>query len=196
VILLVLQALTNLSLAPAGPGLPAGWKLTRVAHVSPPTFRVTAGHTLRIETSRQAAFASYRLRRPLRPGQRAGELTWRWRTSTPLPRARLRSRDRDDSPARVLVVFDDGRMLFYSWGSAEPTGDQFLSWTGASRGVVVCRRAEDANGSWYQESRDPFADYRRAFGRAPHPIVAVGIAADTDQLHDHTVAEVSELTWQ
>src|SRR3989475_7740400 len=47
-----------------------------------------------------------------------------------------------------------------------------------SRLVVVCRRAADADGSWHLERRDPFADYRRAFNRAPHPIVAVGVAAE------------------
>jgi hypothetical protein len=51
---------------------------------------------------------------------------------------------------------------------------------------LVCRRAEDANGSWHLETRDPFEDYRRAFNRALHPIVAVGVGADTDQLHEHT----------
>jgi DUF3047 family protein len=98
--------------------------------------------------------------------------------------------------ARVFLVFDDGRMLFYTWGNAEPVGDPFLSATAGSRGVLVCRRAEDANGSWYLETRDPFEDYRRVFNRAPHPIVAVGVGADTDQLHEHTVAEVGEVTWE
>ena len=195
-ILLVLQTLTNLSLAPAAAGLPDRWTLTRVRHVDPPTFQVTPAHTLRIETNRQAGFATYRLRTPLRAGERAGELTWRWRTATPLEGAALRSRERDDSPVRVIVVFDDGRMLFYTWGNGEPVGDTFRSWTSALRGVVVCRRAEDANGSWHIEARDPFADFRRAFNRAAHPIVAVGVAADTDQLGGHTVAEVSELAWE
>ena len=197
--LLALQTLTNLSLAAPGPGLPNGWKLTRVGRAQPPVFEVTRAHTLRIEAAGRAGFASYRLRAPLRPGPGGGggrrQLTWRWRTGTPVPRASLRSRERDDSPVRVVVVFDDGRMLHYSWGSTEPLGDIFASRTSALRGVVVLRRAEDANGSWFLEARDPFADYRRAFSNAPHPIVAVGIAADTDQLHDHTVAEVGELAW-
>lgn len=194
--LLVLQTLTNLAFAPARPGLPDGWRLTRIAHTDAPHFAVTAAHVLRIETSAQAGFASYRLRVPLRPGAGRRALTWRWRTSTPLRRASLRSRARDDSPVRVLVAFDDGTTLYYTWGNAEPVGDIFRSSVSTSRGVVVLRRAEDANGSWYLESRDPFADYRRAFSRAPHPIVAVGIGANTEHLNDHTMAEVGELTWE
>src|SRR2546426_62635 len=89
-----------------------------------------------------------------------------------------------------------GRMIYYSWGTREPVGDTFRSWTSGARLVVVCRRAADADGSWHLERRDPFADYRRAFNRAPHPIVAVGVAADTDMLHARTVAEVADLGWE
>lgn len=192
--LLALQALTNLTFAHPGPGLPPGWQLTRVPHANPPTFQLTRARALRIETDGQAGFASHRLRAPLRPAR--GRLTWRWRTATPLPRASLRSRGRDDSPVRVFLKFDDGRTLFYTWGNAEPVGDKFVSASASSRGVLVCRRSEDANGSWYLETRDPFEDYRRVFNRAPHPIVAVGVGADTDQLGGHTLAEVGEVTWE
>jgi len=109
--------------------------------------------------------------------------------------ARLRDPARDDAPALVVVAFDDGRTLAYTWGNGEPIGDVFLSPHAGRRAVVVCRRSEDANGSWYLESHDPFADYRRAFGNAPHPIVAVGMGAETDRLGGHTLADVSDLSW-
>jgi len=178
--LLALQALTNLSLAPAGPGLPHGWTLQRVKGAAAPTFAVTGEHALRIEADGAAAFASYRLRSPLRP--RAGTLSWQWRTTTPLRDAALRLRARDDAPARVFLVFADGRMLFYSWGARESRGEHFLSWTGANRGVLVLEGADDADGSWHMERRDPFADYRLVFNGAPKAIVAAGVSADTDQL--------------
>ncbi len=192
--LLALQALTNLGLAPAGPGLPTGWKLQHVRGAEPPDFQVSRTHVLRIQTRGQAGFASYRLRAPLRPQK--GELTWRWRTETPLRDASLHQRARDDSPVRVFVTFDDGRMLFYTWGNVEGRGETFASWTGPSRVVIVLERAEDADGSWHLETRDAFADYRRAFNRAPHPIVAVGVSADTDMLGGRSAAEVGELTWE
>ena len=173
--LLALQVLTNLALAPPGPGLPAGWRLDRPKGVDAATFQLTAERALRPET---------------------GVMTWRWRTATPLPDAALHEREHDDSPARVLVAFDDGRMIYYTWGNREPVGDTFRSWTSGARLVIVCRRAADADGSWHLERRDPFADYRRAFGRAPHPIVAVGVAADSDMLHARTVAEVADLVWE
>ncbi len=192
--LFALQVLTNLGLSAPGPGLPGGWRLQRMRGAEPPDFQVTRAHDLRIETKGQAGFASYHLRAPLRPAK--GELTWRWRTDTPLRDAALHQRARDDSPVRVFVVFDDGRMLYYTWGNAEGRGETFASWTGASRVVIVLERAEDADGSWHLERRDPFADYRRAWNRAPHPIVAVGVSADTDMLHGRSAAEVGELTWE
>jgi len=191
--LLAAQALTNLALATPGAGLPPGWRLAPERGVLPATFRVTAAHTLRIATERQSGFASYRVR-PLRPVR--GALTWQWRTGTPLRSAALRERARDGSPARVFVIFDDGRTIYYTWGNREPVGDTFLSWRGSSRGIVVCRRAEDADGSWQVERRDPFADYRRVFGHAPHPITAVGAGADSDRLGLATLAEVGDLTWE
>jgi len=192
--LCALQALTNLSLASAGPGLPPGWALQRTKGVQPPSFEVTRARTLRIDVLAGAGFARYRLRAPLLP--RAGALTWRWRTGTPLRDAALRQRTRDDAPVRVYVVFDDGRMLLYTWGNKEGRGERFLSGTGPSRAVIVLERAEDADGSWHMERRDPFADYRVAFNRASRALVAVGAGADTHRLKGRAVAEVSELTWE
>src|SRR3989441_11791640 len=42
--------------------------------------------------------------------------------------------------------------------SRESRGEHFLSWTGANRGVLVLEGADDADGSWHMERRDPFAD--------------------------------------
>ncbi|MGH7537997.1 MAG: DUF3047 domain-containing protein [Gemmatimonadales bacterium] len=191
-----LQLLTNLGMAPVGPGLPPGWRLQRTRHAHPPVFRVTPEHALRVEAENAAGFASYRLAVALRPTPSGGSLTWRWRTATPLPKAALRERDSDDSPVRVLVMFDDKRILFYSWGNTEERGDAFLSWTGDTRAVIVLEGTKDADGSWRQERRDPFADYRRVFARAPPAIVAVGVSADTEMLRAQAAAEVGELEWE
>jgi hypothetical protein len=192
--LLALQTLTNLALVPAGPGLPGGWRLQRVKGAAAPAVAVTGAHALRVTTARGAGFAVYRLRTPLPPA--VGALAWQWRTSTPLRAAGLRRRDRDDAPVRVLVVFQDGRMLFYTWGNREGRRERFLSWTGTDRGVIVLERAEDADGSWHIERRDPFRDYRLVFNRAPQAIVAVGVGADTDQLGARSAAEVGDVAWE
>ena len=87
-------------------------------------------------------------------------------------------------------------MILYSWGNTEGRGEMFLSPASGLRAVVVLERAEDADGSWHVERRDPFADYRRAFNRAAKSIIAVGVLSDTDQIGGRALAEVSDLEWQ
>ncbi len=195
--LLLLQTLTNLNAVPAGPGLPPGWRLATVRGVQAPAFRVTGSHALRVVATGQAGTATYRLRSPLRPPAsiRSGALTWRWRAETPLRGADLKRRAGDDSPMRVVITFQDGRVLLYCWGNREGRGESFASWAGRNRMVVVLERAEDADGSWHVERRDPFSDYRRLWNNAPKPIVSVGVSADTDGLKVRAAAEIGDLTW-
>jgi hypothetical protein len=194
-VLLALQTLTNLGVARPGTGLPSGWSVERVRGVAAPAFHVRDGHVLRVETHRAAGVARYRLRAPVRPAPRPGVITWRWRTDTPLRGARLKTPTRDDAPIRLVVVFDDGRTITYSWGLLESRGESFAG-TRPTRMNVVLQTLTDADGSWHVERRDPFTDYRRLFNRAPHPIIAIGIGADTDQLGGKAVAEVADLVWE
>jgi hypothetical protein len=197
-LLLLAQTLTNLVIVPAGAGLPSGWRLTRMQGVESPAFEVTRSHTLRITTIGQGGTATYRLRPAIRApsSARGGTLTWRWRAGTPLRGADLKRRTGDDSPIRVVVTFQDGRSLAYSWGNREGRGESFVSWAGRNRMVVVLQRAEDADGSWHVERRDPFGDYRRLWNNAPKPIVSVGVSADTDALRIRGTAEIGDITWQ
>ena len=196
-LLVAAQTLTNLAILPAATGLPSGWKLSRIQGVEPPSFEVTAAHTLRITAVGQGGTATYRLRSPIpAPASlRQGILTWRWRASTPLRGADLKRKTGDDSPIRVVVTFQDGRTIAYAWGNQESRGESFPSWAGRNRMIVVLQRAEDADGSWHEERRDPFTDYRRLWNHQPKPIVAVGFSSDSDGMKARAVAEVGDLTW-
>ncbi len=196
VLLALAQTLTNLAIVPGGPGLPSGWKLNRLQGVDPPTFEVTWSHTLRVTSIGQGGTATYRLRSPIPAPPRHGTITWRWRAGTPLRGADLKHRAGDDSPIRVVVTFQDGRSITYAWGNQEGRGESFASWAGRNRMVVVLERAEDADGSWHEERRDPFSDYRRLWNVAPKPLVSVGVSANTDRLKIRAAAEIGDLTWQ
>jgi len=197
VVLALAQTLTNLMIVPAGPGLPAGWKLNRMQGVDPPTVEITRSHTLRITATGQGGTVTYRLRPAISPApsQRQGTISWRWRAGTPLRGADLKRRAADDSPIRVMVTFQDGRSIAYAWGNREGRGESFVSWAGRNRMVVVLQRAEDADGSWHEERRDPFTDYRRLWNGAPKPIVSVGVSTDSDALKVRAAAEIGDLTW-
>lgn len=197
VLVALAQTLTNLMIAPAGPGLPSGWKLTRMHDVDPPTFEVTRSHTIRLIANGQGATATYRLRPAIQPApsQRQGAITWRWRTGTPLRGADLKRPAADDSPIRVVITFQDGRSIAYAWGNREGRGESFPSSAGGNRMIVVVQRAEDADGSWHEERRNPFSDYRRLWNRAPKAIVSVGVSIDSDALKVRAAAEFADLTW-
>ena len=197
VVLALAQTLTNLMIVPAGQGLPAGWKLNRMQGVDPPAFEVTRSHTLRVTAVGQGGTATYRLRPAVRPAptRRQGTITWRWRAGTPLRAADLKRRAGDDSPIRVVITFQDGRSIVYAWGNREGRGESFASWTGRNRMVVVLQGAEDADGSWHEERRDAFSDYRRLWNIAPKPIVSVGVSTDSDALKVRAAAEIGDLTW-
>jgi hypothetical protein len=196
-LLALAQTLTNLMILPAGTGLPSGWKLNRIQDVDPPAFEVTRSHTLRITAIGQGGTATYRLRSHIRPSPtvRQGTITWRWRAGTPLHSADLKRRAGDDSPIRVVITFQDGRSIAYTWGNREGRGESFASWAGRNRMVVVLQRAEDADGSWHEERRDPFSDYRRLWNSAPKAIVSVGVSTDSDALKVRAAGEIGDLTW-
>lgn len=186
--------LTNLGRAPAGVGLPDGWVLRQPRGTLPPLFAVTDEGALRVEAADAAGFALFTLEAAITAP--AGAVRWRWRTGTPIEDADLRDRVRDDSPVRVLVAFADRRTLFYSWGNREAPDAAFRSWTSRSRGVIVTATQADAHGAWIDVCRDPRSDYRRVFRAEAPAIVAVGVSADTEQLHVATWAEVADLIWQ
>ena len=192
---MVLQTLTNLATAAPGPGLPPRWRLQPVRGAPAPFFAVTDGQTLKLEADAAVGFATYELSIPLQP-DRAGALVWRWRTPTAIDGASLREKNTDDSPVRVMVVFRDGRAIFYIWGNTESPGEAFLSWTSDSRLVVVLRGADAADGDWRHERRDPFTDYRGGFGRDPPEIIAAGASVDSDTLRWMTTAEVADIEWR
>lgn len=185
--------LTNLPGTAPGAGLPDGWDLRGARGAPRPVFSVLPDGVLRVEGDGAVGFATYELPDDIRP--EPGTLSWRWRTAASLPEADLRDRERDDSPIRLLVVFRDRRMLFYTWGASERPGDWFASWTGDDRIVWVLRTAVDADGAWREDARDPFLDYRTAFDRDPPPIVAVGVVQDADQLGRNVWAEVMRIEW-
>ena len=197
VLLALAQTLTNLAIVPPGPGLPPGWKLTRMQSVEPPIVEITRSHTMRITATGQGGIVTYRLRPAIAPAasQRQGTISWRWRAGTPLRGADLKRRAGDDSPIRVVVTFQDGRSIAYAWGNRESRGESFASWAGGNRMVVILQRAEDADGSWHEERRDPFTDYRRLWNRAPKPFVSVGFSTDSDALKIRAAAEIGDLTW-
>jgi hypothetical protein len=86
------------------------------------------------------------------------------------------------------------RTIFYSVGGPEP--DDYARFGFASQNVYVVRvGSADAARAWTAVRRDPFADYRRAWGGEPPAIAAIGLLQDTDQTQQEAVADLRSLRW-
>ncbi len=114
-------------------------------------------------------------------------LRWSWRVGNLLEGVDETRKGGDDYPARVYVVFEDGRWwdprplsLTYVWSSTQPRG---TTWPNAYTGrvmMVAVRDASDPVGAWVEERRNVREDIRQLFGVEVDTVRAVAIMTDTD----------------
>ena len=62
--------------------------------------------------------------------------------------------------------------------------------------MVVAESGRDKLGRWQEQTRDVYADFRRAFGERPGRIVGIGIMTDTDNTGDNVHAYYGDITFQ
>lgn len=149
------------------------------------------------------------------------QFAWRWRVDQPVAGADLRQRATEDIPAKVCVFFDEpmskvpfverqvlrlararaeewlpSATVCYVWDALLPVGTVLRSpYTGRVRYLVLQSGAEGLR-SWRSEKREVVADFLRLYGdeatQAP-PIIGVGVGADADNTHGHSIAYVTDL---
>ncbi len=151
-------------------------------------------------------------------------LRWSWRLAQANPLTDLRNKAGDDAAVKVCLSFDLSldrvpfverqvlRMARASTGQALPAATLCWVWGGAeakgallpdpySRRVryIVLRQSQDSLSTWFDETRDVAADFRRAFGdeSADLPAVtAVIVSGDGDNTGATSVAHVSDLRFE
>lgn len=134
-----------------------------------------------------------------------GWLRWSWKTDALVPDADNADPRREDAPLRVVVAFDGdaaklplgerarrkmaetmtGRpppyaALIYIWGSREAPGTVIPSAHTSQIKMIVVQSGTEGLGRWHDVRRNLREDYRRAFGSAAGPVVAVAVMTDTD----------------
>lgn len=184
--------------APLGPGLPAGWEVRAVKGFERPQVEVALVDGRRVVRVAGAGRAGW-IHRDLRPlGRReVDSLRWSWRVLSAPATSDLTAQATDDSPIRLYVIFGNpravlggsGRIIFYSFGNAEPVGYQDRSHVSGRIQVVKVDGAAD-RGVWREHVVDPDADYRRIWRRLPPAITGIGLMQDTDQTGERAMAEV------
>lgn len=147
-----------------------------------------------------------------------GEVQFSWWVSNLLEGADLAERGQGDSPARLVFAFDGdtGRLGFQDrmmaemaatlTGEAMPYATLMYVWSNGSapESVITNPRTgrvrkivlESGPGplrQWRDYRRNLVEDFRRAFGEAPGPLVAVGLMTDTDNTRTRTTTWYGEV---
>jgi Protein of unknown function (DUF3047) len=146
------------------------------------------------------------LRRQLRlDASNLGRVRFSWRVPELIADADLTDRDTSDSPVRLILAFEGdhgklslrNRMLFelahaltgesppyatlmYVWDNKAPIESVIHSGRTDRIRKIVIESGRNHVDTWRQYERDIAADYRRAFGEEPGPLVAVGLMTDSD----------------
>ncbi len=146
------------------------------------------------------------------PADRLREVSFSWWVDDLIAGAYVGDADREDAPARVLLAFGGDvsrlpqrtRMMFelaealtgeqppyatlmYVWESSAPVDSLIVNpRSDRIRKIVVDSGSTHLRG-WRDHRRDVVADFRRAFGEDPGPLVAVAVMTDSD--NTRTTAE-------
>lgn len=133
-------------------------------------------------------------------------LKFAWKTNALIPEAVVGKVDRDDAVASVVVAFDGdhqklaakNQMLFdlaelvtgerppyasliYVWGDEAAKIGSVVNSPRTDRIRKIVLEAGPAHlGQWREYERNVIADFKRAFGEEPGPIIALGIMTDAD----------------
>lgn len=140
-------------------------------------------------------------------------LRWRWKVSNVFEQGNARKKSGDDYPARIYVAFKfqpekagfferakrqavevlfgeslPGNALNYIWANTLPKGE-FVANPYTDKTVMIAVNSGTRNvGEWVTVERDIVADYRKAFGEAPPPIVGIAIMSDSDNTGERATA--------
>jgi len=148
-------------------------------------------------------------------------LTWRWKTDALVPGADNRDKAREDAPLRVIVAFDgdhstlpeaeqkrfrraknlSGRelpyaMLMYIWSDQVPVESLIPSAHTSQLKMLVVASGKGGLGTWQSVRRDVAADYRRAYGADPGPVLGVAVMTDTDNTGEKAVGEYADIRFE
>ncbi|MDY6816451.1 MAG: DUF3047 domain-containing protein [Pseudomonadota bacterium] len=147
------------------------------------------------------------------------KLAWQWRVSNVFEGGNAREKSGDDYPARIYVAFEfrpeqagfferakrkavevlfgetlPGNALNYIWANKLPEGE-FIANSYTDRTVMVAVNSGAGRaGQWVSVERDIVADYRKAFGEDPPPMVGIAIMSDSDNTGEQATAWYRDLT--
>jgi hypothetical protein len=145
---------------------------------------------------------------------------WRWKVENLLKTADVATKAGDDYPARLYITFEydpdkvgfgkkakyrAGRLIFgdipiaalnYIWDAKAPQGTFFDNAYTDFAKMVVLRSGPQGVGTWMEEERNIYEDYRNAFDGEPPMINGVAIMTDTDNTKESAVAYFGDIVFK
>jgi hypothetical protein len=129
-------------------------------------------------------------------------LSWSWKVGNLLEGVDETRKEGDDYPARVYVVFEDGRWwdprprsLTYVWSSSQPRGSTWPNAFTERVIMVAVRDTSDPLGTWVEERRNVREDIRQLFGEEVTSVKAVAIMTDTDNSGQRATAWYGDIAF-
>ncbi|MBY4899343.1 DUF3047 domain-containing protein [Cupriavidus sp. AU9028] len=204
------------SVADQTQSLPEGWQRWLVNPSKTPTDymldSVDERRVLRARANSSASGLFVPLGNP-GEGRSPGKLRWSWKTANIVAEADNARGSSEDAPLRIFAAFDGDKSalplkdqlmdemarlisgrempyatLMYIWGRKRPEGTVIPNpHTDRVRMIVVDSGTRHAN-RWRCHERDLREDYRKAFGKEPGKLLAIGLMTDTDNTRSQVEA--------
>jgi hypothetical protein len=218
---LQLPAVGKFSTEQPGEVLPSGWRVWQLSGLKRPTeYRLVdhEGRTVVLARSRAGASG---LVFPLSLDLKEYPyLHWHWNVPALIHRADNTRRATEDSPARIVIAFDGDRsklpieerifadqfklftkqefpyaLLMYIWENRAPVGSVIDNLHTSRIKMIVADSGETNLGTWREETRNVYEDYRRAFGEEPGRIRSVAIMTDSDNTGEDAEAYYGDIAF-
>lgn len=204
-----------------GTALPDGWKPLTFPKVPKHTTYslVKNGNTVVVKAESDASASG--LTKEVRIDPREYPVVrWRWKVDNLLKTSDVATKEGDDYPARLYITFEydadkvsftrkakyqAGKLIFgdipiaalnYIWDAKAPQG-RFIdnAYTDFAKMIVV-RSGPQGVGTWKEEERNIYEDYRKAFEGEPPMINGVAIMSDTDNTKESAVAYFGDIVFK
>jgi len=209
------------SAAAPGTKMPDGWQPLTFAKVPRHTQYelVKDGDTVVVQATSRAA-ASGLTKAVTIDSREYPIVRWRWKVERLLAKSDVTRKDGDDYPVRLYITYryepdkvsfsrkvkyQAGRVLFgdipiaalnYIWDSKAPAGTFVDNAFTDFAKMIVLRSGAEGVGSWVEEERNVYEDYKKAFGEEPPMISGVAVMTDTDNTGESATAFYGDITFR
>jgi hypothetical protein len=209
------------SAAAEGSALPDGWKPLTFPKVPKHTTYtlVKDGSTVVVKAVSRGAASG--LVKPVKVDPKEYPiLRWRWKVGNLLTKSDVTRKDGDDYPARVYITFEydpdkvgfsrkakykAGQVLFgdipisalnYIWEAKAAQGLVIDNAYTDFAKMIVVRSGSQSLGTWVEEERNIYEDYKKAFDEEPPLINGVAVMTDTDNTQESATAYYGDILFK